>query len=93
MVTVLQSTTLARLSTCECSEVVVHNRTANNVNIYDDPTFDNTHPNPKFILLGNGDTFTFRGLTNCDQLTAVGNGGTLTYRAQYYTSMTPIAPS
>jgi len=70
--------TLAALSGNQvCSEVIVY--VTGNTTFY-----DNSNPSIAngFLVPANG-TFTFRGLTNCNQLSATGSG-IIYYRTQYY---------
>jgi hypothetical protein len=75
----------AQLSSQECSEVIikVSPTTGDNANI-----FDSTNPSVPWVLAA-GQEFTFRGVTNSNQLSA-GGVGTLYYRTQYFGSMTDL---
>ena len=72
-----------QLSAQECSEVIikVSGGGADNALI-----FHSTNPNVSWPL-GPNQEFTFRGVSNSNQLSASGTG-TLYYRTQYYGSMT-----
>lgn len=73
--------TKTKLSNQECSEVIVRPQV-------DYTFFDHQNPSVGF-LVKSGTEFTFRGLTNCNQLSASGNGD-LYYRTQFYGSMTGL---
>lgn len=75
------TTALTRLSSCPCSEVILTNRTGGNLSAYD----CGFSGEPFAMLLVNNDTYTFRGLTNADQLSAkAATAGPIFYRAQYF---------
>lgn len=73
--------TKTKLQNQECSEVIVRP-------IADYTFFDYQNPTVGFLVKG-GTEFTFRGLSNSDQLSATGSGD-LYYRTQYYGSMTDL---
>lgn len=60
----------------ECSEVIVVSTVATNF-------YDYRNPTVLFQVPANA-IFTFRGLTNSNQLTAAGANGTLYYRTQFF---------
>jgi hypothetical protein len=68
--------TLQSLQNQECSEVVILCPVATTFYDYRNPTVG-------FFVPANT-VFTFRGLTNSNQLSAVGASGVLYYRTQYY---------
>lgn len=82
------TTAFAALDTLECSEVIVINKTGQGVHVNHEDIADVT----KNILLDDNDTFTFRGLTNADQLSAqtVSGTGTLYYRTQFYSQLNQV---
>lgn len=70
--------TKAKLANQECSEVVVV-PTGGSATV-----FDYMNPNVGFVV-PTGVEFTFRGLTNSDQVSATtGAGVTLSYRTQFF---------
>lgn len=76
------STGLAALVNQVCSEVLVMNRTGQNINLFDNSYSDAGNA----LLLRDGESFILRGITNTNQLsaqTATGSG-TLYYRTQYF---------
>mgnify|MGYP003649852700 CR=1 FL=1 len=81
------TTTKAALTGEECSEVLVLNKTGQDVYIYD----AGYHQTDNRFILADGDSMTFRGMTNSDQVSAqtASGSGTLYYRTQHY-SMTPL---
>lgn len=64
-----------------CSEITIYNRTSGNVTVY-----DNEYSDPlNGFLLATGESFTFRGLTNVAQVSAIAaSAGNVHYRAQYF---------
>jgi len=76
---------LGMLSSARCSEVLIINRAGANLFVYDK---GNILPGEAFILEDN-ESFTFRGITNANQVSAVLATGTglITCRTAY-TSMT-----
>lgn len=94
--TYLKSTSVHRLSGQECSEVVFVNNTANPVKVFggmsDDYDFgpDAAANLQRYVEVPTLATFTFRGLTNSNQLSAAsGSTGNdiVTYRTQFYGSL------
>jgi hypothetical protein len=78
-------TNLTQLSAFPCSEVIIVNRTASDITIYDNGNFsiDNS------FLLGASESFTFRGITNTAVVSAVAlSAGNIYCRTQYF-SMLP----
>ena len=73
--------TKVALSSQECSEVIV--RPSANYTF-----FDHQNPTVGFLVIANTE-FTFRGLTNSNQLSATGNGD-LYYRTQMFSNMPGI---
>lgn len=64
-----------------CGEVTIWNRSGGDVTIYDGGLGDSFHG---FVLEDN-DKYTFMGITNVDQVSAVGAGtGLIYYRTQFY---------
>lgn len=89
--TFLKGTGIHRLSAAECSEVVLINNTSNIVNVYDNLEFGHAAVANvrRYMEIPAGGTFTFRGLTDSDELsaasTSTGND-IITYRTQFYSS-------
>ena len=79
----LTNNNIVGLTTQECSEVVVMSTISTTY-------YDHMNPSVGFIVPANVE-FTFRGLTNCNQLSAKvttnGTTGTLYYRTQYFSFM------
>jgi hypothetical protein len=74
------TTSTLGLTAQECSEVVV-------VSTVSTTYYDHMNPSVGFIVPANVE-FTFRGLTNSNQLSAKGaTTGTLYYRTQYFSFM------
>lgn len=65
-----------RLADQECSEVIVISTVATNF-------YDHRNPTVLFQVPANRQ-FTFRGLTNSNELSAAGAPGTLYYRTQFF---------
>lgn len=75
------STNLVKLSAQPCSEVILVNRTGGNLSAYDGGRSQDQFA----FVLTNNEQFTFRGLTNSDQLSTKAAGtGTIFYRTQYF---------
>lgn len=71
-----------------CSEVVLINKTGGDVYIYDSNYFDATNR----LLLSDGESFILRGITNAQQVSALGAaalsaGGDFYYRTQWYSNL------
>ena len=60
------------LSTLDCSEVIVVNKTGDVIYIYDESS-----PLDSPMLMDDNDVFTFRGVTNSNQLSAKGTTANL----------------
>ena len=80
------STTLARLSAEECTEVLILNKTGQDVEIYDGERFEGTQA----FLIGDDESVTIRGITNSEQVSAktTSGNGKIYFRTQFY-SMFP----
>lgn len=78
------TTNLARLSSQECSEVIISNKTGQGILVFDNNNFGATNG----FLLSANDTFTFAGVSDCDQLSArtVAGTGTVYYRTQMFSN-------
>tara|TARA_R110000803_G_scaffold158949_2_gene223153 strand:- start:266 stop:586 length:321 start_codon:yes stop_codon:yes gene_type:complete len=64
-----------------CSEVTIINRTGSNITIYDNGYSSAQNG----FLLEDNESTTFRGITNTDQVSAVGTGD-IYYRTQYFSN-------
>ena len=91
----LKGTTVHRLSSAECSEVVFVNNTAKPVKVWGGMADDYTYgPGAvanvqQYVEVEAGDTFTFKGLTDSNQLSAASTdtgNETVTYRTQFYSN-------
>jgi len=65
-----------------CAEIIIVNKTGQTVNVFD----QGYNAAANAFQLANNDTFTFRGLTNANQLSAqtTSGAGTLYYRTQFF---------
>lgn len=65
-----------------CAEIIVINKTGQTVNVFDQGYSAASNA----MQLSAGESFTFRGLTNANQLSAqtTAGAGTLYYRTQYF---------
>ena len=79
-------TSLVGLSSQVCSEVVIYNKTGEELFIYDSDYSDDSNS----ILLDDNDTITIRGITNTEQVSAKtgASSGVVYFRTQFY-SMLP----
>jgi hypothetical protein len=75
----LAAGTKLALADQECSEVVVLPAASTTF-------FDYRNPNVGFVVPANV-VFTFRGLTNSNQLSATVSSGTLSYRTQFFSCL------
>ena len=77
-------TSLTRLPAYTCSEVIIANRTAGDVLIFDNNNFSLANS----FLLATGESFTFRGITNTSVVSAVAlSAGDIYCRSQYYSML------
>jgi len=77
------TTSLTRLSSFPCSEVILTNRTGGILSAYD----CGFNGEPFAMQLIANEVYTFRGLTNSDQLSAkASTTGPIFYRTQYFSS-------
>lgn len=79
------STSLVKLSSQECSEVIISNKTGQGVLVYDNNNFSDAF---SFMLSAN-DVFTFTGVTDSSQISAktTGGSGVLYYRTKMYSNL------
>ena len=84
------TTSWTSLTAQECSEVIIVNKTGGNDLIIHTDNSDPTAPatTHNSFLLENDDSFTFRGITNCNQVSAKKSSGSgdFYYRTQFYSS-------
>lgn len=80
------STTLVALSAQRCSEVIIYNKTGQNILVFDNNYSDASNG----FLLANNDSFVVRGVTNSFYVSAKTDtgGGMLYYRTQFYSNFT-----
>lgn len=78
------STNLVALSSQICAEVIIYNKTGQDVQVYDSGYFNSSNA----FILSNNDSFVVRGLTNSAQVSAktATGGGLIYYRTQYFSS-------
>ena len=78
------TTALKQLSSFECSEIYITNKTGQNIIIYDTNTADAS----RSFLLGNLENIVFKGITNSDQLSVLttASAGTIYCRTAYYSN-------
>lgn len=83
------TTALQRLENSVCSEVIIINKTGQNVLIYDGNFFDAANR----LMLASNDSIVLRGITNSMQVSAQLATGSATglnllyYRTQYYSNL------
>ena len=80
----LANTNLTSLTGQVCSEVLVINKSGENLSLFDNGDEQSDH----CVMIGDGESITIRGLTNSNQLSAklAANTGTIYYRTQYYSN-------
>lgn len=81
------STNLKRLSSADCSEVIIYNNSGAKLLVFDN---NNSAAANSFVVPPSG-VMTFRGITNSQQVSAQTDVGTgsISYRTQYF-SMFPL---
>ena len=81
---VTATTSLAKFANQTCSEVLVYNKSGQDLELYD----QNYSNAANAFLIADGESVTMRGLTNSDQLSAKtsSGSGTVYYRTQYYSN-------
>lgn len=79
------TTSLIGLSSHVCSEVILINRTGQDVYIYDNNNYDDSNR----ILLQDDESWVIRGVSNSESVSAKTStgSGTLYYRAQMFSNM------
>jgi hypothetical protein len=82
--TQVATTNLTALSSYQCSEVIISNKSGQGLLVSDNNDFDTTH----VFLLSAGETFTFSGVSNANQLSAktTSGSGSIYYRTQEFSS-------
>ena len=79
----LGSSTLTALTSYPCSEVIIVNKTGNNITVFDNNNFGAANA----FLLSNNESFTFRGITNTSMVSAsAASAGDIYYRTQFFSS-------
>ena len=80
------TTGLASLTSQPCSEVIIYNRTGQNIEIYD----KNYTAVTNAFILSNNDSFVVRGITNSNEVSAKtqASSGTICYRTQFFSNYT-----
>ena len=72
-----------------CSEVIIYNRTGQDVHVYTDTSgnYGNARDDHK-IVIADDEVATIRGITNVNQVSAAtgASAGTIWYRTQFYSS-------
>ncbi|MBC8416717.1 hypothetical protein H8E06_00115 [bacterium] len=81
---VTATTTLAALTGQVCSEVLIYNKTGQDLKIFDGGYSDGSNA----FLIADGDSVTIRGITNANAVSAqtASGSGTIYYRTQYYSN-------
>jgi hypothetical protein len=79
------TTSLKKLSSFECSEILITNKSGQDVIIYDTNIADAS----RSFLLGNLEGVVFRGITNSDQLSVMttAGSGAIYCRTAYYSNL------
>jgi hypothetical protein len=79
------STNLIQLSTQPCSEAIIVNRTGADLLVYDNEYLSDFNA----FLLSDGESFTFRGITNTSTISAktTSGAGSIYYRTQYFSNL------
>ena len=79
------TTALTSLSSQPCSEVIIINRTGQNILVYD----NNFSSAANEFLLADSESFTFRGITNTSMVSAktASGSGDIYYRTQYFSNL------
>ncbi len=79
------STTLVGLSSYVCSEVIIINKTGQEVLVFDSGFSGASNS----LLLDDNDSIVLRGLTNAEQVSCKtsSGGGTLYFRTQFYSNL------
>ena len=78
------TTALVKFADMTCSEVLVYNKTGQDLQLYD----QNYSAAAKQFLIADGESVTIRGLTNSDQLSAKtsSGSGSVYYRTQRFSN-------
>ena len=81
---VTATTTLAALTGAVCSEVLIYNKTGQDLKIYDSGYSNDSY----CFLIADGESVTIRGITNSEQVSAktASGSGTIYYRTQYFSN-------
>ena len=78
------ATSLVKFTGMTCSEVLVYNKSGQDLELYDQNYSDAANA----FLIGDGESVTIRGLTNADQLSGklASGSGSVYYRTQYFSN-------
>lgn len=78
------TTALVALSTQLASEVIIYNKTGQDLLVFDNSYFDSSNG----FLLSNNDSFVVRGVTNCNQVSAktLSASGTIYFRTEFFSN-------
>jgi len=78
------STNLVALSSQICAELIIYNKTGQDVQVFDSGYFNSSNA----FVLSNNDSFVVRGITNSAQVSAktTTGSGLIYYRTQYFSS-------
>ena len=81
---VTATTALAALTGQVCSEVLIYNKTGQDLKIFDGGYNDGSNA----FLIADGESITIRGVTNANEVSAqtASGSGTIYYRTQYYSN-------
>lgn len=79
------SSGLTALADQPCSEVIIVNRSGSSIIVFDNEYIDESNG----FLLGNNESFTFRGITNTTTVSArtLSGSGFIYYRTQYFSNL------
>ena len=78
------TTSLTELTGQTCSEVLIYNKTGQNLTIFDQGYNDNSNG----FLIADGESITIRGITNSNEVSAktASGSGTIYYRTQFFSN-------
>tara|TARA_R110001583_G_scaffold61934_6_gene182508 strand:- start:144 stop:488 length:345 start_codon:yes stop_codon:yes gene_type:complete len=83
------TTAVSQLTAQPCSEVILVNRTGATLSAFDQNNIgtDNQTVSAFVMTVKTDESFTFRGLTNSNELSVIGGlAGNINYRTQYFSS-------
>jgi hypothetical protein len=78
------TTSLAELTGQTCSEVLIYNKTGQDLTIFDRGYLDGSNG----FLIADGESMTIRGITNTSEVSAktASGSGTIYYRTQFFSN-------